>query len=168
MGFAHVWALKMEEKYWQDVVLKDVPSWLFLTKWGSSNWSSPLIIMGNNDQNRSNRLKSTTEIALLFEQGKSVFAPPLSCRWRLKEGSGLVKVAFAASKRKFPKAVTRNRLKRIMREAYRLNPFNEELIPKEKDLNLMFFFNAPKEGSTEQLHSAVRTINKKIGSKIAD
>ena len=50
-----------------------------------------------------------------------------------------LQAGFSVSKRHFKKAVDRNRIKRLMREAYRLQKNELELIIKSRPVNLVFF-----------------------------
>ncbi|WP_374957524.1 ribonuclease P protein component [Gilvibacter sp.] len=67
----------------------------------------------------SERLKSSKQIEALFTEGKSAKSFPLLMRFMPAEVQ-THKAAFAVSKRNFKSAVDRNRVKRLMREAYRL------------------------------------------------
>lgn len=86
--------------------------------------------MQNSKYPKAEKLKKTIEIALLFEKGK----------WRtcgnlriiiLKDKPNLPvesnRFGVSVSKRYFKKAIDRNRIKRLLRECYRLNKelFNE-------------------------------------------
>lgn len=53
-----------------------------------------------------------------------------------------IQVAFAVSKRQFPRAHDRNRMKRLMREAYRMqqNIIGPILMNSDKRLHVMFLF----------------------------
>jgi len=72
---------------------------------------------------RAERLRQSSLITRLFEEGKALHAYPLRMVFlRIGQVSAMPHQAlFTASKRHFKKAVTRNLLKRRMREAYRLN-----------------------------------------------
>ena len=69
------------------------------------------------------RLKSQKIIEKLFLQGKSVTVYPLkllyleTAHW----DGAKIKMGVSVSKRYFKKAVDRNRIKRLIREAFRLN-----------------------------------------------
>lgn len=69
---------------------------------------------------RDRRLKSRKAIAALFAAGERLQLPLLRVRHRIDTGrDGGVKAAFSASSRVFRRAVDRNRIKRLMREAWR-------------------------------------------------
>jgi ribonuclease P protein component len=68
------------------------------------------------------RLCSKKAFEFLFTQGKTVFIHPLKIVYSFEKSSEpSVKVAFTVSKRNFKRAVKRNRIKRLLREAYRKN-----------------------------------------------
>ncbi|HCK22103.1 MAG TPA: ribonuclease P protein component [Bacteroidetes bacterium] len=69
------------------------------------------------------KLKSRQVIAELFQQGKRLHEGTLKLIYYTYAPEGAespnIQAAFAVSKRNFPRAVDRNRIKRLMREAYR-------------------------------------------------
>lgn len=73
--------------------------------------------------NKKEKLKSKKLIEQLFTEGQSVSAYPLKLIYLPVDfdDSVLLKAGVTVSKRKFKNAVDRNRIKRLMREAYRLN-----------------------------------------------
>ena len=72
---------------------------------------------------KKEKLKSKKLIEQLFSEGKSVSAFPLRLVYLetpLKDDV-IAQTGVSVSKRYFKKAVDRNRIKRLMRETYRLN-----------------------------------------------
>lgn len=68
---------------------------------------------------RAEKLKQKTEVNLLFEKGKWKSCDSL--RVILLKTEQDAKLGVSVSKRYFKKAVDRNRIKRLLREVYRLN-----------------------------------------------
>ncbi|QMU66483.1 MAG: ribonuclease P protein component [Flavobacteriaceae bacterium] len=67
------------------------------------------------------RLKSKKLITQLFEEGRSLKIFPLRLAYlQTEHTSGFpVQVGFSVSKKQFKKAVDRNRIRRLIKEAYR-------------------------------------------------
>ncbi|MBQ1696359.1 MAG: ribonuclease P protein component [Bacteroidales bacterium] len=72
---------------------------------------------------RSEKLKSVVRIDRLFTGGRSFWAYPLSVHYRIcSEDDGTAcQLLVSVGKHFFKHAVDRNRIKRLIREAYRLN-----------------------------------------------
>ena len=69
---------------------------------------------------KCNKLRYTSEFREVFEQKKS-YAGKLIVLYLRRTSNTSVRVGVIASKRTFRRAVDRNRAKRLMREAFRLN-----------------------------------------------
>jgi ribonuclease P protein component len=72
---------------------------------------------------KKERLKNPKLIEKLFLEGKSISVFPFRLIYletTFEDGSK-IKTSVSVSKRNFKKAVDRNRIKRLLREAYRLN-----------------------------------------------
>ena len=76
----------------------------------------------NETLKKRERLRSRKLIGALFEKGQSIKKFPFRLIFlKIRPASPLtIQVSFSVSKRNFKKAVTRNRIKRLMREVYRL------------------------------------------------
>ncbi|MEO7445815.1 MAG: ribonuclease P protein component [Ferruginibacter sp.] len=70
--------------------------------------------------NKKQKLKSRKDIEAIFATGKSFTAFPLRVNWIAAPLEKYAVVGVGVSSRNFKKAVDRNRIKRILREAYRL------------------------------------------------
>lgn len=83
---------------------------------------------------KNEKLKSKKTIERLFLEGKSVTKFPLKLFFLPTESVDEVKIkaAVSVSKRNFKTAVHRNRIKRLLRETYRLN---KHLLVEKTDQN---------------------------------
>lgn len=73
---------------------------------------------------RAERLKSRKIIGALFSNGHSFGQYPLRLIWKKAEGrkhSFPIQCTVSVPKKKFPKAADRNRIRRQVKEAYRLH-----------------------------------------------
>lgn len=72
---------------------------------------------------KQERLKSSKLIKLLFTSGKGFLVHPFKVNWQTRQAEGRypAKVLISASKKHFRKAVERNHVKRLCKEAYRKN-----------------------------------------------
>jgi ribonuclease P protein component len=89
-------------------------------------------------------LKSRKDIELLVTTGFSFQKFPIKVRWCVVNELQTMPVvcAFSVPKRNFKKAVHRNYIKRLMREAYRLNKqvLFSKLIEKNVKIQVIFTF----------------------------
>jgi ribonuclease P protein component len=72
---------------------------------------------------RTERLRGRKRFTALFAKGKTFHTAPFRTTWMYENtpNSILVQAAFVVPKRNFKKASQRNRIRRRMKEAYRLN-----------------------------------------------
>ncbi|MBL7733996.1 MAG: ribonuclease P protein component [Chitinophagaceae bacterium] len=90
---------------------------------------------------KKERLKSRKLIEQLFKEGKTFTVFPFRVYYLTRPLSDVfLQAGFTVSARKFKKAVDRNRIKRQMREAYRLQKHLLELNLKNKQRCLSLFF----------------------------
>ncbi len=77
----------------------------------------------------------------------------------------LIKVAFSAPKRRFKKAVDRNRIKRLMREAYRKNKHILYSSIEEKHI-IMFTYLDENELKYVEIEEKLILLLKRLSDKI--
>lgn len=101
--------------------------------------------MQNSQYPRAEKLKKNTEISLLFDKGK----------WRTSGNLRIIilkdkpntpieagRFGVSVSKRYFKKAVHRNRIKRLLRECYRLNKALFKEAFGEKTIAMLFWVSS--------------------------
>ncbi len=90
------------------------------------------------------RLTGRLRIEEVVKTGRSVFEPPFKLVGKLMElpTTAPVQVAFAIPKRYMKMAVQRNRMRRLLREAYRLNKhiYHERLTLAGKQCAWLFIY----------------------------
>lgn len=128
---------------------------------------------------KSERLHKKKAFAYLFEHGHSIRVGVLSCFYAFDVPDELVdspvSAAFTVSKRKFKHAVSRNTLKRRMKEAYRLNKYlllaDVNDVPDQR-LMMLFVYQPRHPLPFKVIEKAtlkiIRRLQNKINSKSAD
>jgi ribonuclease P protein component len=111
-------------------------------------------------------------IQQLFKEGKSFSYFPFRVVYMETENQDLhLKAGFTVSTRYFKHAVDRNRVKRLMRESYRLQKSNlvKELIGNNKQVAVFFIYTSadlPKFTEVfEKMRVALERIEKSISEK---
>ncbi|WP_299363657.1 ribonuclease P protein component [Winogradskyella sp.] len=115
---------------------------------------------------KKDKLKSKKHIEQLFNEGKAVTVYPLRLIYLETEFSdgSLLKTGVSVSKRLHKTAVARNSLKRLLREAYRLNKpvyFNNSSTPYA-----FMILYLSKDGTTfDELNGKMKLLFKKFLDK---
>jgi ribonuclease P protein component len=94
-----------------------------------------------NSFNKQEKLKSRKQINQLFHQGNSLFVHPVKVSWLMVPAQEKpVLAGVSVSKRHFKKAVDRNRIKRLLRECYRLNKHELVELAAKRGIYFSVFF----------------------------
>jgi len=118
--------------------------------------------------NKQEKLKSKKLIERLFTEGKSVSIYPLKLVYLKVEHSSeyVVQAGVSVSKRKFKKAVDRNRIKRLIRECYRKNKHIVYGNLKEKHIFMLLYLDE-KEHKYVVLEEKTINLLKKFIKKVS-
>jgi ribonuclease P protein component len=117
-----------------------------------------------NSLGKSERLKSRKQIDFLFKEGKKITLFPFRLLYLFENGPGEIRAGFTVSSKNFPGAVERNRIKRLMRESYRVQ--NKDLKTAvtdfRKKLHLFFIYTGREILSYEQVSLKLTQVLEKI------
>jgi ribonuclease P protein component len=114
---------------------------------------------------RKEKLKSRKQIEELFLNGKSFSVFPLRVTYQfLSSEESVVQVGVTAGKKYFKKAVDRNRIKRLIREAYRLqkNDLRNVLNKNHQNCFLFFFYTDKTIASFSIIKEAMNKCLKRL------
>lgn len=114
---------------------------------------------------KEERLCSRKVLEELFGGGhQSVSAFPIRAVYMSNE-VGVVRVMVSVSKRYFKRAVKRNRIKRQLREAYRLQ--KELLQPLTGSLDIAFLWTSDEQLPTEKVFQKMQTLLQRIHESVS-
>ncbi len=113
---------------------------------------------------KEDRLKSRKAIDLLFVKGKSFSNFPFRICWQVVDDETGLKAGFTASSKNFKKATDRNRIKRLIREAYRLqkNNLQETLLLKNKAVHIFFIYTGKEVPDYEFIFEKTSNVLRRI------
>ncbi|RRO20259.1 ribonuclease P protein component [Flavobacteriaceae bacterium 14752] len=102
---------------------------------------------------KSEKLRLKRHIEPLFKSGKTKKVSPLIVKYLKFKESGTNLCGVSVPKRKFKKAVDRNRIKRQMREAYRLN--KHLIVKDETHFHMMFVYSTSEKSAYQEIEKAL-------------
>ncbi len=102
-------------------------------------------------------------MAEVMKRGKSVLKYPLRCVYLMESTEEVHKesvgVAFSVPKKRLKSAVQRNKVKRRMREAFRLNSGHlRESMNSDKHLSVLFIYVAEQVLDYKTIEKSIRKI----------
>jgi len=120
--------------------------------------------------NKKEKLKSRSQLEAIFASGKTFSVFPLKVFF-LETGTAQtenVKVGVGVSARHFKKAVQRNRIKRVLREAYRLEKqsLQQQLIEQQKQIAVFFLYIDKEMPAFEVVRDKMKDCLSKLQSKL--
>jgi len=124
----------------------------------------------SNSLGKSERLKSSKQIDILFKEGKKITLFPFRLLYKIEHGPREIQAGFTVSSKNFPVAVDRNRIKRLSREAYRIHnsDLKKVVADNKKQLHLFFIYTGREILPYEQISSKLIQVLAKMVRIIYD
>lgn len=115
---------------------------------------------------KAEKLKHEKLIKQLFDKGKRVKAFPLGLIYLDAElhGHTAIQVGFSVPKRIHKLAVTRNRLKRLMREVYRKN--KHDFIIEDRSYAMMLIYTGKSTFSYTEMEESFKKLNTRFHKEL--
>lgn len=120
---------------------------------------------------KDERLKSRKQTELLFSEGKKFSLSPLRIHYsQVTPGKTSLLFGAGVSKRNFKKAVDRNRVKRLLRETYRLqkNSLQDKLGDQGGQLHLFIIYTGTALPQYKELYQQTGKAIQKLCKLISD
>ena len=120
----------------------------------------------SNSFGKKHRLKGKKVVSKIFETPKnSISLFPFKAFYSISTSKqGQSKFGVSVPKKKFKRAVDRNKIKRLIKEALRLNKtiLNKELSKRNVSIHVMVLFNADKTPSYNSVEVKIKEILKRL------
>jgi ribonuclease P protein component len=117
---------------------------------------------------KNERLKSRKQIEQLFNEGKSFYLSPFRIYYLvtplITTSLSILQFATGVSAKIFKRAVDRNRVKRLIREAYRLQKqrLQEAVMQEKLQLNIFFIYTSKELPAFNVVKEKVNLILNKL------
>lgn len=121
--------------------------------------------------NKKEKLKSRKSLEQLFAKGRSFSVFPVKVFYMpvTETTDSAIKAGVGVSARNFKKAVDRNRIKRLLRECYRLNklPIHDSLLKNKKAIAVFFLYTGKEIPEYTMLNEKMQAALIKLEENIA-
>ncbi|MGL4346582.1 MAG: ribonuclease P protein component [Chitinophagaceae bacterium] len=106
---------------------------------------------------KQDRLTFRKDIEYVFQYGKILYMPPIKLVYYIEknEKKGILQCGFSVSKKLFIRANKRNRIKRLMRDIYRLQ---KHYIDSDKNIKMMMIYSHKNIVSYKELFPKIGNI----------
>ena len=118
---------------------------------------------------KKERLKNKIEIESLFSEGNRFFEYPFNVIWKLYSNSdSTLKMAVSVPKKKIPNATDRNKIKRLVREAFRKNKtiIQQPLEAKNVKLHLMLVYSQSSIISMSEIEDKISVTLQRLAEQV--
>lgn len=126
-----------------------------------------------NSFSKKERICARSSVSELFEKGESLFSFPFKCVYQINDTSEelssrgiVVRIMVSVGKRYHKRAVKRNRVKRLIREGYRLNKgYAKELLSPYLDgkvLDICYIYTSKQEEDYKTVENGIRKSFEKV------
>ena len=123
---------------------------------------------------KKDKLKSRKQTQFLFSKGTAITMHPIRLLYTIEKveagifPNGLLQAGVGAPSQQFRKAVQRNRVKRLLREGYRLEKpnFTNSISLTNTRLNLFFLYVDVNVQTQQQIQTSIKLILQKLADKL--
>ena len=106
--------------------------------------------------NKKNSLKNSSEIDIVFKDGSKLSSKLISLYYVKSKKENHLRFAFSVGKKTHSLATNRNKLKRLMKEALRLN--GDEYLDDNLSYNLVFVYFSSNEESFKSIEESMKSL----------
>jgi ribonuclease P protein component len=123
---------------------------------------------------KKDKLKSRKQMQFLFSKGTAIAMHPIRLLYTIEKeeagifSNGLLQAGVGAPSRQFRKAVQRNKVKRLLREGYRLEKpnFTNSISITNTRLNLFFLYVDAHVQTQQQIQATIKLLLQKLSDKL--
>jgi ribonuclease P protein component len=125
--------------------------------------------MSSNSFLKNEKLCQKESIDLIFAEGNKISDRPIKLLWTEVVSQSIpLQTLISVPKRRIPKATDRNRIKRLIRESFRLHkqPLIDQLTQKKVFINLAIIYTENKVLSYKEIHDKICLTLQRLSIKV--